>query len=444
MTESWQEKRPVGGSYLTAQYGLEQLARGEGFKQPLRPHISKQRTQAHNVPKPSTVARIGSFKERTDPMVPIYTPIKFDGFEFCLLRLLKGSNHPIRCELFNASLEGPSCHPKYYALSYTWGNLDDTSRIVVDEVQREVGKNLEQALAALRRRDENLILWVDTVCIDQENLHERNRQVQLMAKIYHNAEEVFIYLGETNHRINLAMKIMHEAEEHDQNTIHDWEDGKMYRLDSVKSEVKLKGLGSIGDAKQGLLDLLSRPWFDRVWILQEVAHARSARIFCGPQSVSTRVFRRAPIVAHVEVKQHCQAVLDIMPGISQKRIWWGPNRDIVSLLKRFKDSKATDERDKVYALLSISSDASESEHLHPEYQKCIGCVMYDTITFILNYHSQDALLEPFLEWNFNQLVENIGSLRELAIKWAVESKKPDILEKLLPHYGTMQQTGSSR
>ncbi|ORY18787.1 heterokaryon incompatibility protein-domain-containing protein, partial [Clohesyomyces aquaticus] len=264
----------------------------------------------------------------------------------------------VRCEIFSASLQGSDCGQKYVALSYTWGNPDQRAYIIANGARQYVRKNLERALSALRRGDQDVILWVDALCINQENLDERNEQVTLMANIYRNSEDVFIYLGETNPNISLAMDIMRNAEGQGQDTLQTWSsDTKDYiRLKELEplDEAELRQFASTEGAKQGLQDLLSRPWFDRVWILQEAAHARSHRVFCGPRSASSRTLCKSIGIVRIVPKPHCQAVLRILEG---GHAWW-EKRDIASLLRRFRGSKATDERDKIYALLSMSSDAS--------------------------------------------------------------------------------------
>ncbi|KAK0625921.1 hypothetical protein B0T14DRAFT_508776 [Immersiella caudata] len=68
---------------------------------------------------------------------------------------------------------------------------------------------------------------------------------------------------------------------------------------------------------EGLRDLLSRPWFRRVWIVQEVAHSRVAVVCCGKAFVSARIFGIGPYLLlgrTIPLARHCQAMLDMMPG----------------------------------------------------------------------------------------------------------------------------------
>ncbi|KAH6662521.1 heterokaryon incompatibility protein-domain-containing protein [Halenospora varia] len=86
----------------------------------------------------------------------------------------------------------------YACLSYTWGDPTDTTDIVVNGDTIAVSSNLERALRTLRNRGEfpgHFKLWVDAICINQENAEERSQQVQKMEDIYDGAWNVVVWLG---------------------------------------------------------------------------------------------------------------------------------------------------------------------------------------------------------------------------------------------------------
>ena len=85
--------------------------------------------------------------------------------------------------------------PKYEALSYTWGRADDLRAIELNGTRVEVRKNLALALVHLRHTSEERVLWIDAICINQADLEERNRQVELMSYIYARAKRVLVWLG---------------------------------------------------------------------------------------------------------------------------------------------------------------------------------------------------------------------------------------------------------
>ncbi|KAM3071600.1 hypothetical protein ACMFMG_009476 [Clarireedia jacksonii] len=85
--------------------------------------------------------------------------------------------------------------PKYEALSYTWGDETQRQNILLEGHSVSVTKNLYNALCGLRRTSEPRQLWADAICINQEDIPERNRQLPLMPFVYERAQIVLIWLG---------------------------------------------------------------------------------------------------------------------------------------------------------------------------------------------------------------------------------------------------------
>lgn len=86
--------------------------------------------------------------------------------------------------------------PVYEALSYTWGESRKERSISCGSENIAITANLASALVQLRNTDQSRTLWIDQICINQIDVHERNQQVALMHKIYSKAENVVIWLGE--------------------------------------------------------------------------------------------------------------------------------------------------------------------------------------------------------------------------------------------------------
>lgn len=84
--------------------------------------------------------------------------------------------------------------PPYEALSYTWGEEAASVRILLNGEEFMVRPNLAYALAALRI-SEPCVLWVDALCINQQDTTERNHQVGMMGGIFRRAERVLVWLG---------------------------------------------------------------------------------------------------------------------------------------------------------------------------------------------------------------------------------------------------------
>jgi len=93
----------------------------------------------------------------------------------------------IKCKILDVRIND---HPRYEALSYMWG-IDTDSRVIeIDGKELRTGHNLWLALTELRHPDEERTMWIDAICINQQDISERNHQVGLMSFIYSQAERV--------------------------------------------------------------------------------------------------------------------------------------------------------------------------------------------------------------------------------------------------------------
>lgn len=124
----------------------------------------------------------------------IYTTLKNHQWEIRILVLLPGEWHdPITCHVKTVSLHDK---PEFDAISYVWGDEKDRQLIHVNNHDMLVTTNLYLALRRLRKSSKPYNLWVDAICIDQSNIHEKNHQVSLMGDIYCHSRETTVWLGE--------------------------------------------------------------------------------------------------------------------------------------------------------------------------------------------------------------------------------------------------------
>jgi ankyrin repeat protein len=334
----------------------------------------------------------------------VYEPIDLERPAFRLLQLLRGKGPAIECMLYQAYLDGTDTIP-YDALSYTWGGTDKTSTVTVNGKCLDVTENLHSALQHIRSEDTDRVLWVDAICIDQGNERERGHQVQQMCKIYSQAEEVIVWLGQETEETNILMDSLQRLEERSLMQGH-----RHWDLAQWSTFWLLVRQDSDVEPRKGLDMLLGRPWFRRVWILQEIANAKKASVWCGAKSVRARTFALSPSLIGVKPERHCQAVLDIMPGRLREETWWCESRGLYNLLLKFSESEASDPRDKVYALLGISSDAYDTNGLRPDYTKGLQEVIRDTSLFLfgpsdVSYETMPELLENLTSRNATSFLE---------------------------------------
>jgi hypothetical protein len=344
-----------------------------------------------------------------------HTPFDLERPGIRLLRLLKGEDSLIECELFQAWHDGDDTdYIPYEALSYTWGGMEMAASVRIATQTHGVTENLYLALQHLRYRDEDRILWVDAICIDQSNSKERGHQVNQMRTIYTRADRVLIWLGPASDDAYVLLDSLKRLEQRSKRnwSLEDkrWPETWQSLQPGVQDEYGKLLLDRQLRQRAGLASLLQRPWFRRVWILQEIANANRATICCGTKSVSARVFAIAPKLVNLYPEPHVQAVLDIMPGWSRENSWWSSKRDLRALLFMFRSSEAGDPRDKIYALLGMSSDCTGGAGMCADYTKDLSEVVCDTTIFLFNFRDRFYTMADLSNYI---IAENIRTLNKI-------------------------------
>jgi hypothetical protein len=149
-----------------------------------------------------------------------YKPLSHDD-ETRLLHLAPGSGdetiqvtlHPVRL----------SDKPSYEAISYCWGDAEDTREVHCEGQLLHVTISLFTALRRLRKQDGARVLWADAVCINQADVAEKNRQVQLMSRIYAQPSSILIWLGDDTSGLEDLHKCLKGANELLPPEHHEWE-----------------------------------------------------------------------------------------------------------------------------------------------------------------------------------------------------------------------------
>lgn len=365
---------------------------------------------------------------------PFYTykPIDLATDAIRVLRLCRGyDTDPIACELVEIFLQDDGV--PYEALSYTWGDSTVDVEVFISGRKKLVRDNLYTALHCLRRANEDRWPWVDALCIDQDDPREKTHQVERMRRIYEKADRVLIWLGRTTEDVDLLMEMMTLLGKRSRRR-------KSYRKEEPNAwleewPILMNEVGGMrtdfnSRRRSGLVDLLGRPWFQRVWILQEAFNAKRAAILCGWNEVPTETFVIMPRLMDVEVDGLVQAVLDIMPGYLRRSSWGNEKPDLRALLRRFNNSKATDLRDKVYALLGIASDARADGKLQPNYSISLGDTIRHAICYLLFSSGPDWIC-PLPGWAFDLFILNLSDLPSQVLQWAVAHGKETTVRELL-------------
>ena len=199
-----------------------------------------------------------------------------------LLELKAGQNGSrIECNLLHVRLKRA---PTYEALSYTWGPptkvaIPDEKAFYIscNEHDFSVTSNLHAALCRLRDNEKNRMLWIDAICINQNDIREKTRQIVRMGSIYQSARQVLVWLGEEIGTDSLAfetIKRLYDFLDHQQDQVVCMDSLTFLQEVSTASE-------TVSSPLEAMSQLFRRRWFQRLWVVQEVVMAKTCLILCG-------------------------------------------------------------------------------------------------------------------------------------------------------------------
>lgn len=134
-----------------------------------------------------------------------YSPLAANSIRLIYVAPRKEEDPAGRCEIKTYALENL---PSFEALSYTWGVPEFTHQVLVGGKRLPITANLAGALDRIRHETETKVIWIDAISINQNDVHERTQQVQLMASIYSKARQVLIYLGTMTSDVPDAMALL--------------------------------------------------------------------------------------------------------------------------------------------------------------------------------------------------------------------------------------------
>lgn len=282
---------------------------------------------------------------------------------------------PLKCMLTTQCLDGI---PPYTALSYVWGVSTDKASIECNGISLDVTENLAAALLHIRHHEEHKAIWVDAICINQASASERASQVMLMGRVYSSAVSTLIWLGEQSARSRVALELCRRFANEMSGSL-------------LPDEDRIPGLDE--EDYQNICDLLDRPWWSRVWVVQELCLSVSPFVQVGPDTIPWVVLELAleliwrlngRYAQHGAPKgssaaqriEHSNMMLQILTHRAfrnarmlismRKRIQSSrPKEDLLDVLLRLQDFQATDQRDKVFALLGIVD--SQTHSVQPNY-----------------------------------------------------------------------------
>ena len=276
------------------------------------------------------------------------TSLDFRRFQTRFLSIMPERSAELSCEL---RIESLIKHPEYVALSYHWGDQTPTRRIFLDSRATKVTASLEAALKALRASGVR-IAWVDALCINQPDEYEKVYQLRQMGLIFSKAAKVVAWLGPAANDSDNAMQALATMQFSDRNRL-------------------------------AITYLLQRPYWDRAWVIQELARAATVEVWCGSTMLQWDVFiqgaKRWWSYQRIRVGDFDHPVMVLQYFRSAEAdVKKGAARMLLSVaMVRALDTKATLNRDKIYALLGLTRDGTDIVPT-PNYEQDDATV-FDTV-----------------------------------------------------------------
>lgn len=320
-------------------------------------------------------------------------------------------NGAVHCEWSVISVDDPE---PYFALSYVWGDPNIREHdLVCNGRLMKITYNLWVALKAVWSQFPTRRLWVDAICINQDDISERNQQVAMMGDIYSRAECVAIWVGEATPHSDDFFKIVEVVKAGD-------------KLASANCPNLVKDGKKNQDPDRAFMyylldcatDIVHRPWFIRAWTFQEIHLAKNASIHCGTHVAPVGDFVDTVTEINRFSTQHdfCGARTVNIPFFATQASF----KSLYRLLAQSQYRGASDPRDKVYSLLSMLPHGAY-DFMKPNYSlsyeevfayACRVCIEVDNEMNVLGgaglqYHPSDGSTHRnFPSWAVDWRVRN--------------------------------------
>lgn len=361
-----------------------------------------------------------------------YAELPSDAFRY--LVLLPGvDDDPLRCSLHTSHIK----EIQYESVSYVWGTDQRNCEIICDGRVLKITPNLHRVLRRVRLPAAPRTLWADSICINQEDLQEKSRQVTLMGHIYRNAERVLICMSPS-------------GEEEGPNLVALLEyacgviDAALLEIDERVNEVKGNGewlpqwshypwdwfpfaaadAPILSDPRWSSVNaLLEQQWFSRGWVVREAGLARQGLVVWGNTEFAwhdlmrvlvwrhRRAAKTISIPAEDRFRSHLEAYeaqhKDIICTFYQEGAW-----KPCSLLDYIHFARALqlkDPRDRVFAFLDLAKDSTRQLTVVPKYTDAPSKVYHDfAVAYVsamgdvdlLHYvkHTEESLSTTDMTW----------------------------------------------
>lgn len=381
----------------------------------------------------------------------VYPPLSDSTDGLRLLVLLPGYwFQPIRCQLISTTF---SANPQYEALSYAWGADPAWAfrSISLNGIEVKVGRNLWSALSHLRNRTQPRVLWIDALCINQDDTDDKNKQIPLMLFIYSRARGVLVWLG-TRSPPPLDMARLSPTEyvaqvermrvlvkQQEMNRVFDKKLEDMWdQLDDIRKQldkqnghspskerhyrseaVTISGPPSWNQAVGPFLSaLIHQDYWTRTWIVQEFIVASKITVFFGhsympwdTSVISWHHFLRW-VTYYNQVVSGDESVQFILKlnRMRDSQFRDASNFTLASLIDTFQGSLCQLPHDRIYAFLGLAHDhiggSIPIDYRKPLFEVYQDAIHYQNTASVRNGVERAAEMVHFSAVVYRQLTQD--------------------------------------
>ncbi|KAJ3577826.1 hypothetical protein NPX13_g2737 [Xylaria arbuscula] len=321
-----------------------------------------------------------------------YRPLSDGEIRLLVIKRSRFLPSVIQAEIVHQPIYPP---PEYEALSYCWGSSELTKEIIVNGCRFPVTKAAFDLLLARRSVFKDRALWIDAICINQQDMKEKSEQVQLMSDIYHRASRVIAFPGGSSWRSRLA-------------------GGFIYQLYALMHQYQTEELNwSVSTNEENnprwraMADLFSNEYFTRAWVIQEIAVGQKTELYLGGVYVPWMLFSEVVNWCFSQKRRH------LLTGSEQKErrtwrtgqtienvavmtllrpdadgVWMDSTNEIIdleNLLLITANFRSSDPRDKVFSLLGIARNAGDRGLIVPDYSLPVEQVFQKTAQYVFSF-----------------------------------------------------------
>ncbi|KAK5630983.1 hypothetical protein RRF57_006698 [Xylaria bambusicola] len=313
---------------------------------------------------------------RYEPLPPVPEVGKTSSFTRLMCLSPGTGTNTLECTLITVDIANSPL--EYEALSYVWGTEEAQQPIKCDGYDIPMTLNLEHALLALRHPTLPRPLWVDAICINQQDMDERARQVAYMRLVYQYANRVVVWLGPetavtkrglTRARELCEYRAMLLPTAREGNSLQSASQQTNMQIDRILLESLIAETGSAEAARQSINDLvqlLETTYFERVWCIQEVVASKEC--ICQSGNIDFNFYDLLSLTALINELRGPQkpySPLRFWSQVYQQRTReWKPYAlkvessigSMLQVLMNMRNFQATDPRDRLFAILGISDE----------------------------------------------------------------------------------------